>query len=163
MKKLPFLLLNTLLVSGLLAIQSVQANETAEPTAKTEVQQEAPITQQSDKQAPVKAEKIDLKRVMKKMRFHYSQAARTPSADEFNRHVGEFKTLLSSSLRYNYAKEKRNTSMEGLKKVETLVNSLPEATTDNLFELQKQWREVDQLRVDYHKKVKPSIWDLIFG
>lgn len=133
----------------------ISLNGYAQTDVKTDAQAQTPQSQ------ALKDDKINLKRVMKKMRFHYSQASKTPSVDEFNQHVAKFSELLDSALNYKFSDERKNTSLEGLQKVAQIIKQLPQAQQDSLFKVQKQWREIDQLRVDYHKKVKPSPWGLL--
>lgn len=108
---------------------------------------------------------IDLKVTMKHMRFEYNQALETSSASEFSNHINKMSDLLSKAQSYKYSPERAKISLEGLDKVETVLNTIQQTdiTVANLATIQAQLEQVDSLRKEYHKKAKPSIWQLIFG
>ncbi|MDX2422777.1 MAG: cytochrome b562 [Amphritea sp.] len=102
-----------------------------------------------------------LKPTMKEMRLHYKQAMDARDPVVFNDKIAEFLTQLETARSYKFSPERKELSLEGLNKVQSLVSSLPKATDTNLAELQSQLKEVDQLRLEYHKKVKPGVFDLL--
>ncbi|MGB0467102.1 MAG: cytochrome b562 [Pontibacterium sp.] len=108
-------------------------------------------------------ESLNLKKTMKLMRLQYKEALESHSADSFNQHIDAFKMHLSSAKTYDFSPERKKVSLEGLNKVERFIADLPLATADNLVELQQQLSSVDQLRKDYHKKAKPSTWELLLS
>ena len=108
-------------------------------------------------------ESPSLKQTMKQIRLHYKEALVTQSAEGFNQHIDAFKTHLSSAQAFNFSPERKAISLEGLSKVERAVADLPQATSNNLAELQQQIRAIDELRKEYHKKAKPSTWDLLLN
>ncbi|MDI3326820.1 cytochrome b562 [Pontibacterium granulatum] len=108
-------------------------------------------------------ESPSLKQTMKQMRLHYKEALVSQSAEGFNQHIDAFKTLLNSAQAYEFSPERKAVSLEGLTKVERVVADIPLATADNLAGLQQKIRGVDLLRKEYHKKAKPSTWDLILN
>ncbi|WP_067869513.1 cytochrome b562 [Neptuniibacter marinus] len=108
-------------------------------------------------------EPINLKKTMKQMRLHYKNALDADSALIFNQNIGEFKKYLKSAQTYDFSPERKDISLEGLNKVERFVDAIPPATTDNLNALQQQLSTVDQLRTEYHKKAKPSIWEMLLN
>ncbi len=103
----------------------------------------------------------ELKPTMKEMRLHYKQAVDTSDPAVFNEKIAQFMTELQTAREFKFSPERKALSLEGLNKVETLVSSLPTATATNLPQLQNQLKEVDQLRVEYHKKVKPGVFELL--
>lgn len=108
-------------------------------------------------------EPINLKKTMKQMRLHYKNALDADSALVFNQNIGEFKKYLKSAQSYDFSPERKDISLEGLNKVERFVDAIPPATTHNLNALQQQLSTVDQLRTEYHKKAKPSIWEMFLN
>lgn len=108
---------------------------------------------------------IDLKVTMKHMRFEYNQALETSSASEFSTHINKMSALLAKAQSYQFSPERAKISLEGLDKVETVLNTIQQTdiTVANLATIQAQLEQVDSLRKEYHKKAKPSIWQLIFG
>ncbi|WP_299197582.1 cytochrome b562 [uncultured Amphritea sp.] len=102
-----------------------------------------------------------LKPTMKEMRLHYKQAIDTQDPAVFNEKIAQFLTELQTAQAFKFSPERKVLSLEGLDKVETLVSGLPTATDTNLSQLQNQLKEVDQLRVEYHKKVKPGVFELL--
>ena len=108
-------------------------------------------------------EPLTLKQTMKEMKLQYKEALETSSAESFNQRIETFKTHLSSAQTYDFSPERKVISLEGLKKVENFITEMPVATTENLSELQQQLQSVDQLRKEYHKKAKPSKWELFLS
>lgn len=102
-----------------------------------------------------------LKPTMKEIRLHYKQAIETTEPALFNQEIKLFLNELQTARDFNFSPERKALSLEGLDKVQSLVSNLPEATKANLTTLQAELKQVDQLRKEYHKKVKPGILDLL--
>ncbi|EPJ50221.1 MAG: hypothetical protein OFPI_20460 [Osedax symbiont Rs2] len=101
---------------------------------------------------------IDLEAVMKQMRFEYTQAMKTGSAEKFNQHILEFKKQLKIAAGFPYNKERKVKALEGLDKVTVALNAvkLP-IDAENLAQSKQALYVIDDLRNDYHDK-KPSLW-----
>ncbi|CAM2901789.1 cytochrome b562 [Moritella viscosa] len=108
---------------------------------------------------------IDLKVTMKQMRLAYTQAMKTTSADEFNTRIDEMSKMLAVAQSYNFSPDRAAMSHQGLDKVELILNSIQKTdiTDENLAVAKSKLKDVDSLRKEYHKKSKPSVWQLIFG
>lgn len=108
---------------------------------------------------------IDLKVTMKEMRLAYTQAMKTTSAAEFTSHIDEMSNMLTVAQGYNFSPDRAEMSHQGLDKVESILNSIQqtEITDKNLATAKAKLEDVDSLRKEYHKKSKPSVWQLIFG
>ena len=108
---------------------------------------------------------IDLKVTMKQMRLAYTQAMKTTSVDEFTAHIDEMSKRLAVAQSYNFSPDRADISHQGLEKVESVLNSIQQVdiTDANLAVAKNKLKDVDSLRKEYHKKSKPSIWQLIFG
>ncbi|WP_299182951.1 cytochrome b562 [uncultured Neptuniibacter sp.] len=108
-------------------------------------------------------EPLSLKQTMKQMKLQYKEAMDSRSAESFNQHMTAFKTHLDSAKGYDFSPERKVISLEGLNKVERLVDEIPLATADNLADLKQQLSSIDQLRKEYHKKAKPGTWELLLS
>lgn len=108
---------------------------------------------------------IDLKVTMKHMRLAYTQAMKTTSAAEFNTRIDEMSEMLAIAQSYNFSPDRAEMSHQGLDKVESILNSIQQTqiTEQNLAVAKAKLEDVDSLRKEYHKKSKPSVWQLIFG
>lgn len=102
-----------------------------------------------------------LKPTMKEMRLHYKQAIETKDSAVFNEKIIQILSRLETAQAFEFSPERKVLSLEGLNKVETLVKGLPTATDANLPQLQAKLKEMDQLRIEYHKKVKPGAFELL--
>ena len=109
------------------------------------------------------ADNHSLKQTMKQMRLAYKEALVSSSAEGFNQQVDAFRNHLSNAQAYDFSPERKAIALEGLNKVEHSLDNISLATADNLSELQEQLRSIDQLRKEYHKKAKPSTWELILS
>jgi soluble cytochrome b562 len=103
----------------------------------------------------------ELKPTMKEMRLHYKQAMDATTAEQFNKKIKLFMTELQIAREFDFSSERAKLSMEGLDKVYEKVAALPAVTEANLAAVKEQFKEVDELRKEYHKKVKPSGFDLL--
>ncbi|PKH05666.1 cytochrome b562 [Moritella sp. Urea-trap-13] len=108
---------------------------------------------------------IELKVTMKQMRLAYTQAMKTTSADEFTTRIDEMSKMLAVAQSYNFSPDRAEMSHQGLDKVESILNSIQQTdiTEENLTVAKSKLEDVDSLRKEYHKKSKPSVWQLIFG
>ena len=108
---------------------------------------------------------IDLKVTMKQMRLAYTQALKTTSAEQFNLHMDEINQLLTRAQRYPFSSDRATISQQGLSKVAAVLQGIQQQTitSANLDTAQAKLKQVDQLRKEYHRKSKPSIWQTIFG
>lgn len=110
--------------------------------------------------APV-VEAGKLKPTMKEMRLHYKAALEATDPEQFNREIALFMAELQTAQEFNFSPERKELSLEGLERVGTLVTALPAANAGNLNRLQSELEKVDQLREEYHKKVKPGAFELL--
>lgn len=103
----------------------------------------------------------ELKPTMKEMRLHYKQALDATTPETFNQKIKLFLKELEIAREFDFSSDREKLSVEGLDKVHAIVIALPQASPDNLVALKEEFKRVDQLRVEYHKKVKPSVFDLL--
>lgn len=110
---------------------------------------------------------IDLEAVMKQMRFEYTQAMKTDSAEKFTAHIIAFNKQLELAKQYPHSKERLQKATEGLNKVAIIINAVTLPVTKNsLDQVKKDLYVIDDLRNEYHDK-KPSLWqrfyEIFFG
>ncbi len=103
----------------------------------------------------------ELKPTMKEMRLHYKQAIDATAPEVFNQKIKLFMTELQIAREYDFSSDREKLSMEGLDKVYEIVSTLPTANYENLAAVKEEFQQVDELRKEYHKKVKPSVFDLL--
>ncbi len=103
----------------------------------------------------------ELKPTMKEMRLHYKQAIDATSPEQFDQKIKLFLSELQIAREFDFSTEYAQVSLEGLDKVQAIVSKLPPATDANLASLKQELKKVDELRKEYHKKVKPGIFDLL--
>ena len=103
----------------------------------------------------------ELKPIMKEMRLHYKQAIDASSAEAFNQKIQLFLLELKKARAYDFPNEQARLSLEGLDKVHDKVSAIPQATDINLATVKQQLKQVDSLRKEYHKKVKPGVFELL--
>lgn len=108
---------------------------------------------------------IDLKVTMKNMRLEFTKAMETDSSSEFNERIANIDKLLAKAQAYKFSPEHAKVSQEGLKKVAVIITKMHSntITDETLINAKDKLKQIDNLRKQYHKKSKPSIWQLIFG
>ncbi len=98
------------------------------------------------------------------MKFEFKQAAQAKSIGEMKLPVENLRELIVVSESGNYPKEKQALYLEGFAKLSLALDKVQSNIDDNDFAgAQSALRQVDELRVDYHKRRNPSIWQKIFG
>ncbi|MCE2571988.1 cytochrome b562 [Motilimonas eburnea] len=110
------------------------------------------------------ASQIDLEATMKKMKFEVSQAYKAQDMATFSNHIDSFSQLVSDAKRYSFPAERKEVSLEGLNKVEQAVDLIQQDIAAGELDKAKQHlKTIDDLRKEYHKKNKPSVWQKFFG
>ncbi|MCG7496481.1 cytochrome b562 [Vibrio sp. Of7-15] len=101
---------------------------------------------------------------MKKMRVAFKQAAEAQSIEEMKTPLAELDVLIQHSKQGQYPEEKRELYMSGFNKLSAVVDIVEsEVEQGNLEQAKEALREIDELRVEYHKKRNPSIWSRLFS
>ncbi|MFO6422582.1 cytochrome b562 [Motilimonas sp. KMU-193] len=110
------------------------------------------------------ASQVDLEATMKKMKFEVSQAYKAQDLATFTAHIDSFSELVATAKRYPFPSERKTVSLEGLDKVEQAVSLIKQEIAAGELENAKQHlKTIDDLRKEYHKKDKPSVWQKFFG
>lgn len=103
----------------------------------------------------------ELKPIMKEMRLHYKEAIDATQPEQFNEKIALFLKELQKARDFDFSSDRAKLSIEGLDKVYNKVSGMPVATEANLPALKEELKQVDELRKEYHKKVKPSVFELL--
>ena len=121
-------------------------------------------TDMIDDQSMVVSAPVDMKAVMKEMRLEYKLGERATSLEDMNQVVTKLESLIDQLKQGEYTPEKQAMYQEGFNKLSASV-ALVKAELDagDLEKAQAALEQVDELRVEYHKKRNPSIWSKIFG
>ncbi|CED57819.1 cytochrome b562 [Aliivibrio wodanis] len=107
---------------------------------------------------------VDMKAVMKKMRLEYKLGERATSIEDMNQVVTKLESLIDQLKQGEYTPEKQAMYQEGFNKLSASVALVKtELDAGDLEKAQAALEQVDELRVEYHKKRNPSIWSKIFG
>ena len=115
-------------------------------------------------QSMVVSAPVDMKAVMKEMRLEYKLGERATSIEDMNQVVTKLESLIDQLKQGEYTPEKQAMYQEGFNKLSVSVALVKtELDAGDLEKAQAALEQVDELRVEYHKKRNPSIWSKIFG
>ncbi|MGR6831762.1 cytochrome b562 [Aliivibrio wodanis] len=115
-------------------------------------------------QSMVVSAPVDMKAVMKEMRLEYKLGERATSIEDMNQVVAKLESLIDQLKQGEYTPEKQAMYQEGFNKLSVSVALVKtELDAGDLEKAQAALEQVDELRVEYHKKRNPSIWSKIFG
>lgn len=115
-------------------------------------------------QSMVVSAPVDMKAVMKEMRLEYKLGERATSIEDMNQVVTKLESLIDQLKQGEYTPEKQAMYQEGFNKLSVSVAQVKtELDAGDLEKAQAALEQVDELRVEYHKKRNPSIWSKIFG
>lgn len=115
-------------------------------------------------QSMVVSAPVDMKAVMKEMRLEYKLGERATSIEDMNQVVTKLESLIEQLKQGEYTPEKQAMYQEGFNKLSVSVALVKtELDAGDLEKAQAALEQVDELRVEYHKKRNPSIWSKIFG
>lgn len=115
-------------------------------------------------QSVVVSAPVDMKAVMKEMRLEYKLGERATSIEDMNQVVTKLESLIDQLKQGEYTPEKQAMYQEGFNKLSASVALVKtELDAGDLEKAQAALEQVDELRVEYHKKRNPSIWSKIFG
>lgn len=115
-------------------------------------------------QSMVVSAPVDMKAVMKEMRLEYKLGERATSIEDMNQVVTKLESLIDQLKQGEYTPEKQAMYQEGFNKLSVSVALVKtELDAGDLEKAQAALEQIDELRVEYHKKRNPSIWSKIFG
>lgn len=107
---------------------------------------------------------VDTKAAMKEMRLEFKLSERANSVEEMTQSVLKLEALIDYLKQGKYTPEKQVMYQEGFNKLSASVELIKaNLTAGDLEKAQDTLAQIDELRVEYHKKRNPSIWSKIFG
>ncbi|MGR6859232.1 cytochrome b562 [Aliivibrio salmonicida] len=107
---------------------------------------------------------VDTKAAMKEMRLEFKLSERANSVEEMTQSVLKLEALIDYLKQGEYTPEKQVMYQEGFNKLSASVELIKaDLTAGDLEKAQDTLAQIDELRVEYHKKRNPSIWSKIFG
>lgn len=110
------------------------------------------------------AGEFDLKANMQEMRLSFKQAAEATTLEEMQAPVTELSVLIRESKSASYPQEKTELYQEGFQRLAVSIDEVKQHLDAGDFEqAQTSLRQIDDLRVEYHKQRNPSIWQRLFG
>ncbi|WP_390902892.1 cytochrome b562 [Vibrio qingdaonensis] len=110
------------------------------------------------------SEGVDLKKNMQAMKLAFKQAAEAQSVEEMKTPVATLDTLIAESKQGDYPPEKMDLYQEGFNKLSSALQQVDkDLQQGDLDAAQQTLREVDTLRIEYHDRRNPSIWQRLFG
>lgn len=96
---------------------------------------------------------VDLRQVMREMRAEFSQAARAQTVQEMQVPVTKLTELVNKAQQGQYPPRRHDVYQEGFAKLATVLDRLNDELDNGQLEQAKlSLREVDQLRMEYHRR-----------
>ncbi|WP_185843467.1 cytochrome b562 [Pseudoalteromonas luteoviolacea] len=107
----------------------------------------------------------DLNQVMKKMGHEYKLAIKSQTYNEMSRHIAAFILLVEQAKEQKFTDDKAQESLKGLNLTLELAKQAAILANEKELDAAKlKLKEVDELRIKYHKLHEPpSVWELLFG
>ncbi|MGD8110060.1 cytochrome b562 [Vibrio sp. TRT 17S01] len=110
------------------------------------------------------ASDFDLKATMKQMKVEFKSAVEAQSLEEMDSALTNLSDLVALSKKGEYPPEKQAIYFEGFNKLSKAIERVETQLDNGNFDQAKEsLREIDALRVEYHDKRNPSIWQRLFG
>jgi soluble cytochrome b562 len=101
------------------------------------------------------AEKVDLEAVMKEMKLSYKHADSAQNPTEMKQAIGELSVLVNKAKQGDYPAKRGALYNEGFDKLAVALDKADkQASANDLDGARATLKEVDNLRKEYHKKVK---------
>ncbi|WGV98935.1 cytochrome b562 [Vibrio sp. YMD68] len=110
------------------------------------------------------ANDFNMTETMKKMGFEFREADQAESVEVMQVAVTNLSELVELAINADHPQEKSELYNEGFNKLTVAIDTVETyLAKGDLDQAKKELREVDDLRVEYHRKRNPSIWSKIFG
>lgn len=110
------------------------------------------------------AEPVNLESTMKTMGFAFKQATEATSPADALPYLEKLQHLTEQAKHAPLPSDKATVYTEGLDKVlAELLLAKEAAENDDMPKLQQHLKQVDELKNQYHKERRFSLWHLIFG
>ncbi len=96
---------------------------------------------------------VDLRQVMREMRAEFSQAVRAQTVQEMQIPVTKLTELVNKAQQGQYSPRRHDVYQEGFVKLATVLDRLnDELDSGQLEQAKLSLREIDQLRMEYHRR-----------
>ena len=106
----------------------------------------------------------DLEATMKNMGFKFKKAREATTVIEVQPYLQELTNLTELAATAHFPEEKAVVYREGLDKVLVELQAAEiAAVNDDMPLVQQHLQQIDNLRKQYHKERRSSIWKLLFG
>lgn len=107
---------------------------------------------------------MDMKQIMQEMKLEFKGAAEALSVEEMQKPITQLSQLVAQAQQGEYPPERAETYQEGFDKLAVALNRINhELESGDLEAAKHSLKEVDDLRIEYHEKKKPGIWQRLFG
>ncbi|MCH8536663.1 MAG: cytochrome b562 [Alkalimonas sp.] len=102
--------------------------------------------------------------IMKSFSFEYRQAVESESSDVRLQHVHQMQQKIAAAKRAPLREDKADQFLQGFQKVSDVLLQVERAVmADDQQLADEKLARIDQLRIEYHRLRKRSIWQLLFG
>lgn len=102
--------------------------------------------------------------IMKNMGFTYRQALQAEQPAEVAVYLTELKRLTLLADQGLFPEDKADIFRQGLQLVLAEIDAAKQAiAADNLAQMQTHLKNIDKLRIKYHKERRKSFWQILFG
>ena len=109
-------------------------------------------------------ETFDLKATMQEMKIEFKKAVDANEIESSSIAVERISELISLAQKQTFSPENHETYQEGFQKLsDTLILVESKLEKGDLSAAKDYLKRIDELRVEYHDRRSPSLWDLIFG
>ncbi len=107
---------------------------------------------------------MDMKQIMQQMKLEFKGAAEAQSVEEMQEPITQLSLLVVQAKQTPYPPERAGIYQEGFNKLAVALNKATNELASGEFDAAKlTLKEVDDLRIEYHEKKKPSIFKRLFG
>ncbi|MCG3728839.1 cytochrome b562 [Vibrio cincinnatiensis] len=107
---------------------------------------------------------MDMKQLMQQMKLEFKSAAEAQSVEAMQEPITQLSWLVAQAKQAPYPPERADIYQEGFNKLTVTLNKATNELASGEFDAAKlTLKEVDELRIEYHEKKKPSLWQRLFG
>ncbi|MGC9422787.1 cytochrome b562 [Vibrio sp.] len=110
------------------------------------------------------AANMDLKPLMQQMKLEFKAAAEAQTVEDMQVPIAQLSVLVTQAKQAQYPPERASIYQEGFNKLTVALDQVTNELSAGEFDAAKRsLKEVDDLRIEYHEKKKPSLWQRLFG
>lgn len=102
--------------------------------------------------------------IMKSFSFEYRQAVESESSENRLQHVHQMQKKINAAMQAPLRDDKAEQFLQGFHEVAAVLEQIEQAVMAGDHQLaDEKLVKIDQLRIEYHRLRKRSIWQLLFG